>query len=141
VSQKGRTPPEPYGQQRRDERISLEEPLRRLTRLTLTGVGEAPGDRGPRMVNARLVDFSRFGFRFRAARGYDPGARLTCRLELVTVEAQSLDFDAEVRWCLRLGEGEYEGGARILGGAAESRLAVFERFLCYHRSSRSGGDP
>ncbi len=138
MSQKGRTPPEPYGQQRRDERISVEEPLRRLTRLTLTAAGDSPGDRGPRVVDARLVDFSRLGFRFRAARSYDPGARLACRLELVTVEAQSLDFDAEVRWCLWFREGEYEGGARILSGAAESRLVVFERFLRYHRSGPSG---
>lgn len=140
ASRTGPTPPRPYSTPRHDERITLDERLRRLTRLTLAHVdGSAREESVP--TGAELVDFSRVGFRFRASRGYNPGTRLACRLTLTTVEAESLGFDAEVRWCIRLGEREYEGGVRILGGAPGARLVVFERFLQYHRARPSGDDP
>ncbi len=123
------------GERRDGERYILDAPLRALTRLTLAAAGDAAGgsDEGP--TEAALVDFSRLGFRFRTVRRYDPGSRLACRLVLSTVDEQALAFEAEVRWCLRLGGDRYEGGARILGGAPEARLVVFERFLRYHRAS------
>ncbi len=142
------------GRERRDDgRHLLDAPLRALTRLTLAaadggttravlprppggahlpGPGRAPAAGEP--MEAVLVDFSRLGFRFRTSSRYDPGTRLSCRLVLSTVEEQALAFDAEVRWCLRLGGDQYEGGARILGGAPEERLVVFERFLRYHQA-------
>lgn len=115
--------------QRAEPRTALGS-LEGLVRLSLAPTAAGDGS----VEAARLVDFSRSGFRFRAPAGFEPGTRLACRVVLRTVRDQTLAFDAEVRWCLRLAPDDHEGGARIVGGAPEARLLVFERFLNYHRA-------
>jgi PilZ domain len=113
--------------QRSEPRLPTGE-LSALVRVTLGPEGS--GVDGA----ARLLDFSQHGLRVRVTRPYEAGALIPCRITLTTVEEQTLTFDAEVRWCLRHGEADYEAGARIIGGPAAARLLIFERFLNYHRA-------
>ena len=91
------------------------------------GAPEPPGE----TATGRLIDFSRYGLRFRSRAGHSPGRRLACRLALLTVDEPAVRFEAEVRWCVRLDPDDYETGARIPDSASDERLAVFERFLRY----------
>jgi hypothetical protein len=86
-------------------------------------------------IEARLLDFSRTGARFRGPVGLEVGSRVLCRLVLESAGSQSVEFQAEVRWCLRTAEGHHDLGVRIVGGATEDRLVVFERFLRYQKDS------